>query len=121
MIEVTPPIPQLVALAIQAIMRALPTATGHMRAQHLGIYAAILALHGTGQPPSTSDIAKMLGMAATHVTRITRVLVEAGLVTREIVNASHGRGHLNVYHPVYKLSEIVAANPKASGVKKRPK
>jgi len=95
--------------ATRQIIAALPQAsTGSLRAQHLGIYLAIIALSEAGEDATTRHISSLLGHQRSHVNRIASNLVEAKVVGRDRVLAAHGRGHQYVYFPVADFDAIRA-------------
>jgi hypothetical protein len=94
------------------IIHGLPIdMTGNMKAQHLGIYLAILVLNELNQEATTTALSTYTGMATTHTAKIANNLAKLGVVQRTRAHATHGRGHQNLYAPDVDLRQFSLPSP----------
>jgi hypothetical protein len=95
------------AAAAKRILAELPTTmSGSLRAQHLGIYYAILALTEIGEPATANAIADFVKLATSHVNAAAKRLLELGVLERDRIPASHGRSFRYIYRPTADYSTM---------------
>ncbi|SDR63328.1 hypothetical protein SAMN05519103_08496 [Rhizobiales bacterium GAS113] len=80
--------------------------TPNMKLQHYGLYCAITQITRDLNEPTTSNIAKFSGIHTVLVTKMANNLAKLGLVDREIVRATHGKGHQYLYRPIADVRKI---------------
>src|SRR5215469_3255793 len=83
-----------------------PEMTGTMKAQHLGVLFAIILLDKSGTEPTTKNISNFLTMVGSNVSRIANRLAALGVVSRQQMRASHGKGHQYCYRPVLTAEQV---------------
>jgi len=107
----------MLSLVTDTIVSGLPpTTTGHGKAQHLGVYFAILALHEIDIPPTVRNICNVVDMAPTHLVKIANRLYSIGVINRSSIHGSHGKGHQFLYTPVVDLPRLARAAAPTPGL-----
>jgi purine nucleoside phosphorylase len=98
----------LLTAAVDLIVEGLPPdITGAGRVQHLGVLLCIIALDAAGEPVTAQAVCDFTSMHASHVTKIVNKLMEFGVLDREKILASHGRGHRYRYYPVMNFRHLI--------------
>ena len=95
------------ASATQRILSELPPdMSGSLRAQHLGIFLAVVSLTELDEVATAATISSFVKLAKTHVGTALKVLVEIGVLDRKKVPPMQGRGFMYVYTPSADLSKL---------------
>jgi len=98
----------VLAAAVDRIVSALPSEmSGAGRVQYLGVLLCIIVLDAAGERATPQAVERLTDMHASHILKVANKLVDLGLLEREKIVASHGKGHQNHYRPIMNLSQIV--------------
>ncbi len=104
----------LLPSAVARIMKMLPQdMSGSMKAQYIGVYGVILAMHLNGVLVTRRSICDTLGMADTHVGPKVKKLLELSLITERKAPSPYGNKPRSIYEPVLNPGQFTEiARPK---------
>lgn len=93
--------------ASRTIAVELPKAmSGSRRAQHLGIYFAVVTLAELDEDATSQAISNHVGLAVSHVNSILKRLVEIHVLDRESLKTDNRRSYKFRYRPKAEFTSI---------------